>query len=258
MEKEARMKWVALALTGALTALAPVASAYVRTTTRSSDPPCGGDQAKPLYWHAIRIPYVVDAAGSADIADGSVFDAVRLSFLTWEDVACSYISFRYDGTLPNAPIGFLPEGANRNVVKWIESGWTRSRSAIAVTLTTFDCNTGQIFDADITLNGENFTFATTGAPLRTDVQNTVTHEAGHFIGFDHNPDPESTMHNTAPVGETRKRDLTEDDIRGVCDVYPVGKEPKMGGCAAAGGGAGLAAALAVAALLALCRRARRA
>jgi hypothetical protein len=80
--------------------------------------------------------------------------------------------------------------------------------------------------ADITLNGQGFAFTTapTGATA-ADVQNTVTHEVGHLLGFDHSPDPESTMFADAPLGETKKRDLTADDAQGLCDVYPLGHEP---------------------------------
>jgi MYXO-CTERM domain-containing protein len=138
-----------------------------------------------------------------------------------------------------------------------------------VTLTTFDCNSGQIFDADVLLNGANFHFtldpSTTGNTA-ADVQNTVTHEAGHFIGFDHNPDPESTMYADAPLGETKKRDLTADDIQGMCNVYPGDGKGNPApnspaalangcGCSAGSGAGGFAILLAVAALLWLRRRA---
>ncbi|HKA86195.1 MAG TPA: matrixin family metalloprotease [Haliangiales bacterium] len=237
-------------------AVAAPARAYVRTTTKSSNPPCPGPTAVPLQWRQVVIPYVVDAATTPDVPGGAV-DAVRASFQTWDDVASSYVTFRFDGTMANAPVGYVMGGPNENVVKWIESNWSQSTRAIAVTLNTFDCNSGEIFDADILLNGQNFLFtiAPTG-PTAADVQNTVTHEVGHLLGFDHAPDPESTMYADAPLGETKKRDLTADDAQGMCDVYGLGHEPADagppdaagpdagspraddGGCAVAGQGAG--------------------
>src|SRR5262249_48130098 len=53
-----------------------------------------------------------------------------------------------------------------------------------------------------------------------DLQSALTHEMGHFIGFDHSPDPESTMYFKAPSCEIKKRDLTDDDVLGLCTVYP--------------------------------------
>ena len=214
------------------------AAAYVRTTTQSSTPPCPGGTAFPLFWGEVTIPYVIDAATTPDVPGGAV-DAVRASFQTWDDVASSYINFRYDGTMANAPIGFMLNGPNENVVKWIESGWMQSSRAIAVTLLTFDCNSGQILDGDITLNGQNFMFTVNPVDSSAaDVQNTVTHEVGHLIGFDHNPDPESTLYADAPQGETKKRDLTADDIQGDCDVYPLGHEPPPDGGTNSGGSGG--------------------
>jgi matrixin len=212
------------------------AAAYVRTTTHSQ---CPNPTAYPLYWGQTTVPYVIDAATTPDVSGGAV-DAVRASFQTWDDIASSYINFRYDGTMANAPVGFDLHGTNENVVRWIESGWTAASSAIAITVLTFDCSNGQILDADITLNGQNHTFTINPAVdvSRDDVQNTVTHEVGHVLGFDHNPDPESTLYAGALPGETKKRDLTADDIQGACDVYAIGHEPPPDGGTNGSGGSG--------------------
>jgi hypothetical protein len=198
------------------------AHAYVRTTTLSSNPPCPGSDAKPLYWNsASAVPFFIDSAGTPDVMGEAAFDAVVASFRAWEDVTGSYIAFDYRGKKDNAPVGFVRDGANVNVVKWIESGWAQSARAIAVTLTTYDCNTGEIFDADITLNGQFFQFTTEPRVglMRADIANTVTHEVGHFIGFDHDPNVESTMYADAPLGETKKRSLDATDIDGSRLVY---------------------------------------
>jgi hypothetical protein len=112
---------------------------------------------------------------------------------------------------------------------------------IATTTTTSSRQTGQILDSDIELNdspatnGTRFTFtAADGLPcdpndpaqtgcVRMDVQNTVTHEAGHTLGLDHSGDPNATMYASAPFGETSKRDLGSDDTQGICAIYPKGK-----------------------------------
>jgi uncharacterized protein (TIGR03382 family) len=79
-----------------------------------------------------------------------------------------------------------------------------------------------------------------------DLQNTLTHESGHFIGLAHSPVPGATMNATTQPGETLKRSLSSDDIAGVCAIYP----QAAGGCGCGGGeGTGAVSLLAAAALL---------
>ena len=59
--------------------------------------------------------------------------------------------------------------------------------------------------------------------MATDVQNTMTHELGHALGFDHAEVSGSTMEATAPIGETRKRILDSGTAQGFCDIYPRGQ-----------------------------------
>ena len=90
-----------------------------------------------------------------------------------------------------------------------------------------------------------------------DVQNTVTHEAGHVIGFAHNSDLNSTMYFQAPIGDTSKRSLASMDIQGVCDVYPIGKPPLTCGTNSSGCGCGTTGAEGVLGLAAVALAWRR-
>ncbi len=156
-------------------------------------------------------------------------------------------------------------------------------STIALTTTTYDESTGQILDADMELHGWSgnandsgwyFTCQDSGDPcgskgqsgcVSVDLMNTVTHEAGHVIGLDHEPNAAATMYASAPIGEISKRYLWTGDIEGVCLIYPVGGPTwtsvttqgyphKVSGCGTAGGVGGLAALLLAG--LALLRRRR--
>ena len=160
---------------------------------------------------------------------------------------------------------------------------------IATTTTTSNRFTGQINDTDIELNdapaadGSKLVFtAVDGPPCTTanqtgcvqyDIQNTVTHEAGHTLGLDHSSDPNATMNATANEGEISKRVLGSDDIQGICDIYPRGARTvtcdddpislkvsgsSNGGCGCSQAQTGPGAALAVAAVfLQMRRRSRR-
>ncbi len=105
--------------------------------------------------------------------------------------------------------------------------------------------------------------------VATDVENTLTHEIGHFIGLDHVNDANATMYSRADIGETKKRSLAQDDIDGDCTIYPAGAAPTTcgdasnnltgsgGGCTCASAGAGPLIALAGALLLGLRRASLR-
>ena len=88
-----------------------------------------------------------------------------------------------------------------------------------------------------------------------DLQNTLTHEVGHFFGMAHSDVLVSTMWwMTDPrnPGEVNKRFLRTDDVTGICTIYPPGSITaacdftERGGfsseCGGSGGGCGCTAA----------------
>jgi hypothetical protein len=126
---------------------------------------------------------------------------------------------------------------------------------------------GAIVDADVELNGVDFAISVAGqstgtASCMSEVGNTLTHELGHLQGLEHpclasgdpprqdgdgNPVPlcavttdpkiiEATMYNFQDCGETKKEDLTADDISGICKTYPLANDPKT--CGPPGGNDG--------------------
>jgi hypothetical protein len=52
----------------------------------------------------------------------------------------------------------------------------------------------------------------------------VTHEAGHFLGLDHSPEPDATMYYAYNPPSTDARTLSEDDTRALCAAYPDSRE----------------------------------
>ena len=106
-----------------------------------------------------------------------------------------------------------------------------ANALLAITLTSFSTATGEIFDADIVINTAVFPFGVVDDPsavcedqLRLpiyDLQNTLVHEVGHFIGFDHTPGYRSDDVRACPKNaKTIKRDLNAHGPRrrllGVC------------------------------------------
>ncbi len=178
------------------------------------------------------------------------------------------LTMRFDGFVKKAPIGpgceggFQPDNACAGIsepaptCKLVPNGnqmtvvrdlgkWCFSSGTVAMTLVSANQVSGEIADADILLNAAHQTFCAGNCAAKAyDLQNTLTHEAGHFLGLDHSALPEATMFGGAPPQELSKRDLDADDSTGICFSYrqawqsggcPVDEEP---GCGAVTSGAG--------------------
>lgn len=190
----------------------------------------------------------------------------NINLVVWRERTCSRAA-------PSEAECFVTGGCNN-----LYNCWEGSLQTIGLTTTTFNNKTGEVLDADIELNAAGFVFSTvdgaacSNPPPRpatncvaTDIRNTLTHEVGHIVGLDHpdlSPEPgidhtndrDCTMYSSASIGETNKRTLHQDDIDGLCAVYPKGQQTQAClkpenlrgdcGCSTAGAPvAGLAAAL---------------
>ena len=162
------------------------------------------------------------------------------SFKQWssDTQSCTSINFFYGGYIDEG-VAFDKNNPsnNHNVVTSLDTeanleslmgqGLWPSRDLVAITLTRYEPSTGEIVDADIVLNNVVFKLEEI-APgtscgnnaYRHDIANTLVHEVGHFIGFAHVAGQDATMFANARNCETLKRDLSMDDISGVCSVYP--------------------------------------
>ncbi|GAB4292477.1 MAG: hypothetical protein Kow0090_06400 [Myxococcota bacterium] len=175
----------------------------------------------PVRWSnsSMPVPYVINSSGSADITDGSDKKAVQASFDTWQNVTCSYLTFKYNGETDSRSASMYD---NRNIITWIESAWPADMGSqtIGVTTPAFGYN-GLISDADIRFNGQNYCWSTTGSYRCMDVANIATHEIGHFCGLGHEPAIfDATMYPAGSEGEVIRATLHQDDINGLCFLYP--------------------------------------
>lgn len=257
----------ALVLTSATT------SAYVRSRSPRS--------GAPFLWVTSCIPIRVEARDARD-ADVATLDAtLRQAITNWASRTDGCSTLRLLALEPEE--GLEVEADSKPVVVVRDETWSRpggmphDPSAIGLT-TVFHVSTpgrygdGTIIDADIELNGVNFTFTTDppnaiardGTTL-ADLENTLTHELGHVLGLAHTcwdrtteeplpnekgePSPdcndplgpeiiETTMYPfSITAGEIEKRSLSEDEVRGVCEIYPATQPAAacfqriQGGCA---------------------------
>lgn len=199
---------------------------------------CAPDESpRPLRWSARCVRYQVNEEGLDSIIGSSsertdlrqLRRAVALSFAAWTNVECSDMTLVDGGlTLRKDSEYRAGDSRNTNLVMWRDKDWNAlaSAQAFALTSVTYNPRNGLIADADIQVNTELYTYSTSTQPRanHVDLQNTLTHEVGHFIGLDHSDISAATMFSTAPIGEITKRSLHPDDINGICSTYPISAE----------------------------------
>ncbi len=216
------------------------ASAYVQSRTKKAE--------ALTEWNTRLITYRINEVGSDDMDFDTLVAQVALSFAPWLEQSCVEMEVVYEGPTahgadPEKEIGY--DKVNVVVFREQEALWLHDENAVAVTTVSFCegkggvCDrAGEIIDADIEVNGA-FPFAAGDITPRArfDLRNTLTHEVGHLLGFDHTPEEDATMYASAGPGENNKRTLARDDILAYCEIYATifAEEPVDEGCVAAPG-----------------------
>jgi hypothetical protein len=209
-------------------------SFVVLTTDGPSDP--------ELHWVQGNVPYKFNDAGSADMGP-EVYPAVEAGFQVWNDA--SGVDYSYAGCTSKGR-GSVINGSGDasadgdSIITWIENSWPYGPSTIAITWTYF-FEDGEIGEADMLMNGDDYNWTTSTAGGETDVASIAAHEAGHYLGLGHTNESAATMFATVQQGETSKRSLHADDIAGAQYIYGAGASSGNlfdGNCEGGGGGTG--------------------
>jgi hypothetical protein len=194
-----------------------------------------------LYWPNRTISFAINNRGCPHVPLAEASGAIRRSFYTWSSPSCTDVSFHFNGFIEDNKTNLaLSEGEKpdeKNLIVWHET-WPPpgvseeavSKKISAITTIIYKTENGIIIDADIDLNGKDYYWTTSDDTTQvvTDIQNIITHEVGHLLGFDHATIKEATMHDTSSQGEIEKRTLHEDDQLAVCTVYPFNKPTPPG------------------------------
>ncbi len=194
---------------------------YVPTTDGLRPGP--GSRPRPVF-------YTIDLKGTF-LVPGSL-NAILRSFQHWNDVDGATALFIPAGVklFPAAPEWkAFPNGDNALI--WVTEGWLFGPEIIAYTYIMANNPTGAIIESDIYINAQNYSWAVLEEGRDypglyvADVENIITHEAGHMLGLAHSQVPLATMSGSAGyLGQTRRRTLHPDDEDAVRYQYPAGEE----------------------------------
>jgi hypothetical protein len=233
MTRQSRLLRVSSFL-AAFASLAHDAGAYCRKTTCPECPvdpdtlcPTGG---QPLMWSRPCLSYALSRAGSNKVSLPEANAAAAEAFRVWQGVSCPG-SGRAPSILATEAYGltgcnmheYTKNSVNVNVILFHDDEWPhpQSEDAVGLTSTTYDERTGEIFDADIEINSTlELSTSDIVATDKYDLLSVLTHEVGHFLGLAHSSDMDSTMQSVYEVGSDKFRSLSDDDIRGICAIYP--------------------------------------
>lgn len=225
----------AVTAAGALLVSATTAHAYCRTTTigipANYNPQNGGcfEQGLYLFWRNACVSYSISelASNAVPLADAKrIIDA---SFATWPAQTCAGggapgISIKNIGNASCTEVRYNPDSSNQNLIVFRDDGWPYNDafSTLGLTTVTFNAETGEIFDADMELNSSQRNLSTTDTVPANgfDLASVVTHEAGHFYGLAHATNAKATMFAAYKPGTDELRTLSEDDVDGLCAIYP--------------------------------------
>jgi MYXO-CTERM domain-containing protein len=188
------------------------------------------DDGTPVHWQQRCVPWKLHELGSADVGFDLTHEAMTQATDTWEEISSSFITFEDQG-VTSKQIVTPAQGEIENIVIWHEdAGWPYALRVVGLTSLTFDSASGQIIDADIEMNGDDYDFGVDGGAEVYDIQQALTHELGHLLGLDHSLVEAAAMFPDAFPGEVQKRVLHGDDVDAVSETHPSGSEPEVDGC----------------------------
>jgi hypothetical protein len=189
-------------------------------------------QGTPLYWPSTCLSYAVQRTGSekSQIDFETAAAVIDAAFAKWHAVDCgggAGPSFRSvnKGAVDCRKVEYNQESGNANIFMFRDDSWpyTQAQDTLALTTVTYNVETAEIFDSDVEVNTAQATFTTTPEPPPdgADLEAVITHEIGHFLGLAHSAVSAATMRSIGyQLGTVGLRTLADDDIEGICSIYP--------------------------------------
>ncbi|MFT3922987.1 MAG: matrixin family metalloprotease [Myxococcales bacterium] len=187
---------------------------------------------QPLYWPGGATEIWVDPEGSAlrGITEPEAQEALARAIEHWSSVVCP------DGqpldlelVLKGSSATFQGQPDELNVLRFLDDTWPYPVASAAQTSVGFDLETGALSRARVEVNSALHDITLTAQSASdVDLEGTLTHELGHFLGLDHSDVPGATMQAEASGMQTLElRTLEADDVAGICEIYGQGQLPEL-------------------------------
>jgi MYXO-CTERM domain-containing protein len=224
------------ALVFGLIALAPAAAqGFCRTANCDSKdiawqvctPAEPDDCGTPLFWGNRCVGYTLQQDASSQVSLEEAETVFSGAFNAWVGADCGNgmhpsIQVDYMGTVECDAQEYNKKKANANVIMFRDDAWpyAGTSNVLALTTVTYNLESSEIYDADMEINSHDHDLTIGNDAVKFDLLSIATHEAGHFLGLAHSHSSDATMFADYKQSSTDLRDLLEDDVKGICAVYP--------------------------------------
>lgn len=188
---------------------------------------------KRIRWSTDTVGVQMDSEFENYLGPGEAYAALAMGFEAWRGLPRVPDMMIVPGT--PASLGNHDGGPTNGI--YLLRDWPYDAAKLAVTVVTYEMDTGRLLDADIVVNGKaNFALLPEPAPAGDasyDLAAVLTHESGHVLGLgESSAGPDATMWPYAKPDDTEKRTLAEDDEDGAIESYMSAPPPAASSCGA--------------------------